>query len=227
MKRIILAVYLVLWPCLGLADLSGMESPPEIADRLQKRYEALKSISFHFSQDTSSELGGRPKKGSGDAYFLRRAEGGKMRWNYAVPDRQVLVSDGEALSMYFAKLNQMIISDASAIGSQLAYSFFTGTGNIAKDFIVSAPDAGADHPDGRFKVIKLVPREAESQIQDIHLWVTDNSLIQRMEIRDHFNTVTTLNLSKIRLNPLEEMDKGELDRLFTFTPPENTEIIRQ
>ena len=47
----------------------------------------------------------RVRQGSGSMIFLKP---GHMRWDYTAPDHQVLVSDGESITMYFEKNNQMI-----------------------------------------------------------------------------------------------------------------------
>ena len=78
-----------------------------------------------------------------------------------------------------------------------------------------------------FKIIKLIPNTPRSQVSNIHLWVTADSLIQRMEIRDSFDTVTILNFSTIKVDSLISEDAKTLDALFSFTPPEGTEIIHQ
>ncbi len=229
MFRLLLLVTLFVPSFAVTANASDIETPYQITERLQQKYESITSLSFHFSQKTESALGGRPQAGSGEAYFLRNNENGKMRWNYFTPDQQVLISDGETFSMYFSTLKQMIIAPASSMESQIAYSFFTGSADITKDFLVFIPDetVAIDDQNDSFNVIKLVPKEVQSQIKDIHLWVTDKSLIQRMEIRDHFDTLTILNLSNIQINTLDSLPDNEKQALFSFTPPEHTEIIRQ
>lgn len=234
MHKTVLFVFLSLFlsfllPLQSSAISEQAEDPYTIAKRLQQKYDSAQSLSFHFQQHTVSEMGGRPQQGSGDAYFLKNTKSGQMRWNYNTPDQQVLVSDGENFSMYFSHLKQMIVTNASAMESQLTYSFFTGSGNLTEDFLIFSPDqsVAADSPDGAYKVIKLVPKEVQNQVQDIHLFVTEDSLIQRIEIRDHFGTMTTLNLSNIMLNSLNDMSEEQLHKLFSYTPPEDTEIIRQ
>lgn len=205
------------------------ETPYAVAVRLQSYYETVKSLTFHFTQRTESALGGRPQAGSGEALFLKDDKSGKMRWNYSTPDQQVLVSDGVAFSMYFSKLNQMIVSPAASMESDLTYAFFTGSGSIPEDFLIFAADEtiGADSLDGNIKVIKLVPKEVQSQVNNIHLWITTDSLIKRIEIQDHFETTTTLNLSNIKTDSLIAMNEQEVKNIFSFVPPEDTEIIEQ
>ena len=219
------------------AGQNDTESPEDIARRLQQRYDQIKSLSFHFSQTTAGELTGRPQQGSGVAWFVKEKKKkgspgtiGKMRWDYSTPDKQILISDGIDFSMYFAKLEQMIVSPAETMQTDITYSFFTGTGNLLKDFSISTPNpefipGKADV--GRFKVIKLVPKENQSQVSEIHLWVTTDSLIQRMEILDHFDTRTSLEFSGLEVNTLAIDDRKAMDALFSYTPPEGTEIIYQ
>ncbi len=207
------------------------ESPGDVATRLQDHYDTIQSLSFDFIQDTRGQLTGRPKTGRGQAFFIKDTSTdktpGKMRWNYSDPDRQVLVSDGETFSMYFASLSQMIITPAESLQQDLTYSFFTGSGNLLHDFRIKAPDHGQEARQEQTAIIQLIPQAKQSQVASIHLWVTEDSLIQRIEILDHFDTLTVLNFSNIRVNTLDTADAALMKHLFQFTPPDGTEIIRQ
>ena len=90
----------------------------------------------------------------------------------------------------------------------------------------SPPDQ-ATAPQNLTNSIKLIPKSKQSQVASIHLWVTDDSLIQRIEILDHFDTLTVLNFSNLLVNTLDKNDAGLMERLFHFIPPEGTEIINQ
>lgn len=212
------------------------ESPDAVAARLQNRYDKIQSLSFDFTQSTRGQLSGRPKKGSGQAFFVKppanekksdKTQSGKMRWNYATPDRQVLVSDGTNFSMYFSSLEQMIITPAEALQKDLTYSFFTGSGNLLEDFTILPPDQSPAASQDKTEVIKLVPKAKQSQVALIHLWVTEDSLIRRIEILDQFDTLTVLNFSNLKVDTLDPGDKDLMKRLFQFTPPDGTEIIHQ
>lgn len=206
----------------------AIEYPEEIAARLQARYDAMQSLSFNFFQETHGEMTGRPRQGSGRALFYKEEGIGRMRWDYSSPDRQVLVSDGQLFRMYFAELNQMIVTPAENLDSELTYTFFTGKGNLPNDFHIRPADEeyqAEDH--GPYRVIKLIPRVPQTQVQDIHLWASEESLIHRLTIRDHFGTITVLNLSDIEADSLEQTSSEELAAIFSFSPPQGTEIINQ
>jgi outer membrane lipoprotein carrier protein len=209
----------------------AIKEPPEaVATRLQSRYDTIESLTFDFVQRTSGQLSGRPKKGRGQAFFVKETikenKTGKMRWNYSAPDRQVLVSDGVNFSMYFESLQQMIISPAKALQQDLTYSFFTGAGNLLHDFTILPPDKSSDNPE-QSAVIKLIPKAKQSQVAEIHLWVTPDSLIRRIEILDQFDTLTVLNFSNLQVDTLDKSDMDLMLKLFSFTPPNGTEIIHQ
>ena len=57
-----------------------------------------------------------------------------MRWNYAEPDKQVIINDGETLFIYTEKDRQLIKTPAQEIESDITYAFFAGTRNLLDDF---------------------------------------------------------------------------------------------
>ncbi len=205
------------------------QTPLKIANKLSKELGQLQSLSFAFTQTTQGQLSGRTKQAGGYAYFARDEQKTVMRWNYLTPDRQVIISDGVELIMYFENLNQMIVAPADRLQQDVTYSFFTGANNIEEKFIVSESDEiienSLDSP--VYDVIRLEPRSTESQVKDIRLWVENLQQIRRIEIVDNFETKTTINISQIEENGLSSGAQLADMELFKFTPPEGTEIIRQ
>jgi outer membrane lipoprotein carrier protein len=153
---------------------------------------------------------------------------GHVRWDYVKPDQQVLISDGETVSMYFEKSKQMIITAAKEfLQSDVTYSFFAGKGDIIKDFEILEPDLPNSNTDDSH-LIKLVPRKAHPQVAYMHAWITKQSLlINRLQIVDHFDTITDLYFSNIQVNGDLYNNRKIDDDLFFFTPPADTEIIEQ
>ncbi len=204
-------------------------SAADIAKSLSRQLGELSSLSFSFNQTTEGQISGRTRRASGKAFFVKRDESTKMRWNYLAPDRQVIISDGEQVTMYFANLNQMIIAPADQLQQDVTYAFFTGQRNIDEKFIITQDIFEQDLGETAVKneVIKLIPRSPNSQIQYIRLWAADRRHIRRIEIVDNFETTTTILLSNIEENGLTNNGKLLNQQLFSFTPPEGTEIIRQ
>lgn len=213
-------------------SLHGAESTPsatELAQQLRQHLNSLQSLSFQFSQQTRGQMTARIRQASGQAFFFRDGEKAKMRWDYQAPERQVIISDGDELSMYFEGLNQFIITPADSLQEDVTYSLFTGQNNIEDDFSVEfdAPPPSSGENSSRFKVIRLTPLQENSQIKQVLLWINEETKIKRIEIQDTFDTFTLLNLSDIRENILEVNGNRVDHSFFRFTPPEGTEIIRQ
>jgi len=198
------------------AALGATLSPQELAGRLQARYEETTSLAADFQQQATVPMSVRKRSGAGRLVILKP---GRIRWDYQTPDRQVLISNGKKVSMYFAQSRQMIVQPVSEyINSDVTYSFFVGTGNIVRDFEV--------HPSQRsvqpgLQGIKLVPKTAHPQVDFLHVWMDDSYLLRRLEIVDHFGSVTELVFANIVTNAPVAAD------IFVFSPPPGTEIIEQ
>ena len=144
-----------------------------------------------------------------------------MRWDYVTPSQQVLINDGEKFSLYFASENQLIITSAREyLKEDLTYAFFTGNGNIHRDFEVkSAPGIMQKKA---YHCIKLIPKKSHAQVESLYIWVDKKTFfIVQLQMHDHLGTVTDLILQDVVVNSLVP------DALFSFTPPEDTEIIIQ
>jgi outer membrane lipoprotein carrier protein len=223
--RIIFSSLLFLFALMAVSPASGEEiDPGHIASKLQSTYENAANIVAQFSQTTTMKFSPRVRQGSGTMIFLKP---GRMRWDYLTPDYQVLISDGQTISMYFEKNSQMIISNAKDyLQSDVTYSFFAGTGDILKDFNISATDFENDHPDTY--LIKLVPKSTHPQVSSMHAWINRESyLIEHLQIIDHFDTITNLYFTDITINAEYYGNRKIGEDLFYFTPPADTEIIEQ
>lgn len=206
------------------------QSPQLLAEQIRETYAEIDSISFSFSQTTGGQIAGRPKNGKGSAIFAKAQDKHMMRWNYLSPDPQVVISDGSTISMYFEKLNQMIVTSVDTARADILFSFFTATEPLSSNFAVLPPDpevyASTDGVAG-LQVLQLQPLDNDTQIRSIHLWIDKDAIIRRIEMLDHFDTKTTINLSNMEINLLDLSDKQDITKRFTFVPPDGTEIISQ
>ncbi len=207
------------------------EAPAEVAARLQDYYRQIDSLSFSFIQTTQGQMVGRPKTGRGDGIFARTGSGPKMRWNYNSPDHQVLISDGDIITMYFEELNQMIIASVDRGQADILFAFFAGQDPLENSFTILESNPEQTEPSAipptELSVLHLVPKNPDSQLAIIHLYLTPDALIRRVELVDHFETRTTITIADISVNPFQSKTPEEIQQLFVFTPPYGTEIIRQ
>ncbi len=214
--NLIVAVVLALL-MLNIQAGAGELTLQEKAAKLQETYDSTSSFTADFSQITSMKLSRRERHGQGTLLIKKP---GLMRWDYQEPDHQVLINDGEMMSMYFAGAEQMIIMPAKEyLQSDVTYAFFAGTGNILRDFDVSA--IAEDYCCGTAPDLRLTPKQAHPQVEYLYIWLNENFLISRMQIADHYGSITDLTLTNIKLNLPVDLER------FKFVPPVGTEIVRQ
>ena len=199
--------------------LAEQFDPLRVASEVQKAYEKTTTFKATFSQASSlSGMRHRERKGSGTVVIKKP---GFMRWDYDTPSQQVLINDGEKFSLYFAAENQLIITSAREyLKEDLTYAFFTGNGDIHRDFEV-LPAPGLMQKKNLY-CIKLIPKKQHAQVESLYVWVDKNNFfIMQLQMRDHLGTITDLILQDVQVNtPVS-------DDIFTFTPPKDTEIIIQ
>ncbi len=217
------------------------KTPDQVAIELQQIYSSFTSLQFDFSQVTDS--GGRERHGNGNAIFFRPEEAVSekndalnqkrkpsiMRWNYSQPDMQVIINDGEKISIYTEKDKQLLITSAEEMESDITYAFLSGARNPLEDFKSDYPDARFHFkiPGVKLDTIQLTPRLPHSQVKAVHIWYDAQMIIRKLIIEDHFETTTQLTFSNIILNDLKEKEQAIVDTFIRFSPPEGTEIISQ
>lgn len=228
------AAILLTWiiPLIQPSRLQAEETNPaaEQAELLQDFYQSLTSITFDFTQTT--RIGGRERIGSGSALFVKPqfSEGNRsiMRWNYAAPDKQIIINDGTTLSIYTDKDRQLIKTSARELESDITYAFFAGTRNLLADFAAQPADRDFIYSSAEdLRAVQLVPRQPHNQIKSVTVWADNKNIIRHMLIEDHFDSITQLNFENIVLNSLPADDKGAVDQILSFSIPPGTEIITQ
>jgi len=218
-RSIMLIGHLVLALLLIAGNLRAAPTPAAIAARLQQEYENAKSFSADFRQETTLQLGrSRTRQGAGSVVIQRP---GKMRWDYTAPDPQVIICDGKTITIYLEKAKQLIVGDAKEyLQSDITYSFFTGTGNLLRDFAVAVPEDGQIETDDSYR-ITLTPKQPHPHVAELTVTVDKKTfLIKELLIADHFGSITKMTFTNLQLN------KHYPDAFFHITPPPGTEIIK-
>lgn len=220
MKKEIVPLLLGLLLLIIASVANGAEpTPMEIAAAMQAKYEKISSFQADFLQ--TSTVGGmrhRSRKGSGTMVIQKPS---LLRWDYGTPEVQVLVCDGEEFSLYYASEKQMVVSPArDYLREDVTYNFFSGEGNLTRDFEVS-PLAEGELEKGSLAVT-LTPKKQHPQVARMQVWVNaDTFLVNRLRIEDHLGSVTDLSFFN------QVTDEPHPKDYFHFTPPEGTEVIRE
>ena len=106
----------------------------QVAALVQSFYDQSTSFTADFRQQQYTKVHDRTERAHGRVVFEKP---GKMRWDYAAPNGQVFVSDGQTLLVYQPpdegeRHGQLIERPMSEHQLPQAFSFLTGTGRLLK-----------------------------------------------------------------------------------------------
>ncbi|MEA2679904.1 MAG: outer rane lipoprotein carrier protein [Candidatus Binataceae bacterium] len=183
----------------------------QVLSRLQRHYRDTNSFSAKFNEEISTV--GAPKRERSGVVSFRKP--GRMRWEFAAPEVQTIVSDGEMLYSYDPELNQVVQTPLKqAIKSSSATSFLLGMGNINRDFKAAFANSAAS--DGLVHL--LLDSKAGGYKIEIGLDPKSYNLMT-LTLTDQLGDVTKVNFSDIHNNV-------ELpDSTFAFKTPAGADIV--
>lgn len=160
--------------------------------------------------------------------FPGQASTARFRWEYLLPDPQVIVSDGVTVWVYMPENSQVIESpmpDDDQTGTDNPLAFLTDLGNLSRQFSIHWGEP-RQSPEGHYRLV-LQPRQASAYLEQLVLEV-DAAVVAGapgypLRAATLFGTAgnrTTIRFSQPVLN------QGPDESLFHFEPPEGTEILR-
>lgn len=152
----------------------------------------------------------------------------RFRWEYQVPDPQLIVSDGKTVWVYSPDNRQVIESalpDEGQTGSENPLAFLTEVGNLSAQFAIRWGNP-RQTPDGDYRLV-LQPRQPSAYLEQLVLEVDDAVVagepgypLSAATLFGAAGNKTTIRFSRPRLN----LDPDP--SLFRFEPPAGTEILR-
>ncbi len=188
----------------------------ELADALrtlQQRYESTRTLVAKFRQEVESPTMAGKLTSNGTVSFEKP---NRMRWDYAAPDRQTIVSDGETLWIYQPEEKQVLKAPLrEAFQATTPVTFLGGLGHVDRDFTPTLESSADDR-----WVLKLVPREERGVGTLVLVVRKGDASIEEARISDPLGTTTHLALSEERRNVSLGAD------LFQFTPPPGVDVVR-
>lgn len=182
-------------------------------DGLQQRYDATRTLAADFRQTVQSPtLAGTLESGGRVAF----EKPNRMRWDYAPPDAQTIVGDGETLWIYQPDEKQVIRAPLKdAFQSSTPITFLAGLGRVERDF-----DASLERDEPERWVLRLRPRGDQGLgVLTLAVRKADAS-VEEARIVDPLGTETRIAFSNERRNGPLAADT------FRFTPPPGVDVIR-
>lgn len=184
---------------------------------MQAFYDRTNDFEADFTQVSRQRLGGTDERRNGHVRFLKP---GRMRWDYAQPTGDVIVSDGHTLWAYEAAARQAVQSNLQQSQMPSALSFLTGTGRLTNDFTFRLLDAQRfQYPSGY--VLELRPRQPNPSFERILFYVDGRSFqVARTVVIDAQGNTNRFDFTNVRVN------MNIPPSVFQWTPPRGTQIVR-
>jgi outer membrane lipoprotein carrier protein len=189
----------------------------ELAEALQRRYDAVKDFSADF---VHTYQGGVLKKQLTERGTVLIKKPGKMRWDYTAPEKKQFVSDGARIYFYIPADKQVVVSpvppNAAAATPAL---FLAGKGRLTSEFAPSLVELPAGLPAGS-RALKLVPKSKQQDYDWLVLAVDPATLaIQGLVTVDAQGGTSTFAFTKLKENV------GLADTQFTFKIPRGVDVV--
>ncbi len=227
---------------LGTAALIGAAAAPSraqpaaaqeldargLAALVQSFYDQTTSVTADFHQTQYTKVYQRYDRARGRVVFQKP---GKMRWNYAAPNGQVFVADGDRLLVYQPPeegetRGQMIDRAVDEDSLPQAFAFLMGTGRLDEDFDLRLLEPSRQgFPEGQ--VLELRPRTPSAHYDRVLFFVRvveqggrSAGIIQRVLIIDAQGNRNRFDFRNLQFN------RQYPTRFFRFEPPAGTRTVR-
>ena len=189
----------------------------EVAQKVQTFYDKTVTFTSDFKQEFFIQAHNVRKTSSGSVVF---AKPGKMRWDYATPAGNVVVSDGTILKVYEAANKQMFEQNVDKSQYPAALSFLIGGAKLSEAFNFDLYDGGAmNFPGGQ--VLVGTPKQSSPAYQKVFFYVdAQTAQVRRVLIVDGQNNRNRFDFENPRVNLAVKPEQ------FTFTPPPGTQVIK-
>ena len=216
MAVVLTLVWLVqAWP----AAAPGNPDPSAVMTRVQEKYDRARSFKTWFRQETRPPGAHQGDKASGVMYFQQPS---RMRWEYQSPpdQKKKVISDGHQVWIYIPEDDLVMVYPLNQVlRSDLVLRFFSGIGEVQKDFQISwqrPPEPGSNY------VIKLVPRQRQADLQRLILTIDPYThIVQDLEFSNTLGETTRFAFSGTLLGARKP------PQFFTFIPPPGVQVVRE
>ncbi len=183
----------------------------EITGKLQKRFDSIQDATARFTQHVKF---GFSKIEQDFAGTLKMKKPNKYR---VETEYQILVTDGATVWSY-SPVNKQVLIDRyketadSFTPEQILLNLPT---NYYATLVQHEKTGGAS-----LVVLKLVPKDDQSFIKSMKVWIDEGSwTLRKVEMIDVNDTEKTYSVQEIKMNT------NLKDSTFLFTPPSGTEVV--
>lgn len=184
---------------------------------LEATYRQVTDLRATFEQAALNRTLGQTLEARGTLYLKKP---GKLRWEYATPTPQEIVSDGTRLWVYTPELKQVNVTDAPQALAGPAGSFLHGLGQVREHFQARFLNPAQPTDLDGLVVLDLTPKEPQPLLARLILSVDPKSwLVRKAVLYDAMGNTVTVRFLEVAVNP------GLADTLFTFVPPPGVAVV--
>ncbi len=186
----------------------------QILDRMEAQY-TDKSFKAEFAQESTLKAMDITDFAAGKMYVRYP---GMMRWEYAKPEKQVIITDAKKLWIYRPADNQVMTGSAPAFFSDgKGASFLSDIKLVRQKFKISLEPSKNNF----FYELKLRPLEKTLDVTDIRLSVTKNTYtVVRIVTYNSYGDENRIELINHQFNV--KLD----NQLFSFDIPPGTDVLQ-
>jgi len=212
MRHALIVLMLVL-----LAVPASAQTLDDAIRGVEGAYGRMTDLKADFTQTAFNKSLNQTIPATGKVYLKK---GGKLRWEYAEPTPQQIVSDGKTIWIYTPTLNQVNTGPAPEALAGPAGSFLSGLGKLREHFSVRLLNpAQPKDADGNV-VLDLTPKQPLPTLQRLILAFDPNGWQLRSAlVYDQFENTVTMKFAKLAIN------SGLEDKLFAFVPPKGAATV--
>jgi outer membrane lipoprotein carrier protein len=189
----------------------------DVVRDLETAYKGLNDLKAEFAQTAYNKSLNQTIPAEGTVYLKK---GGKLRWEYAQPTPQEIVSDGKTLWIYTPTLGQVNVGPAPEALAGPAGSFLAGLGRVREHFSVRFLNPADPRDRDGNVVLDLTPKQSLPTLKRLILSLDPRSWeVRKAVIYDEFENTVTMQFRTMAVN------RGLPDRLFTFVPPRGVSTV--
>jgi outer membrane lipoprotein carrier protein len=212
-----IAIALVLLLALALPVTAQTPTLDDVVRGVEGAYGKMTDLRGEFTQSALNKSLNQTIDAKGVVYLKK---GGKLRWEYAEPTRQEIVSDGKTIWIYTPQLNQVNTGPAPEALSGPAGSFLSGLGKLREHFNVRFLNPAQPKDAEGNVVLDLTPKQPLPTLARLVLSLDANSYdVRKAVVYDQFDNTVTMTFTKVAVNT------GLPDKLFVFTAPKGAATV--
>jgi outer membrane lipoprotein carrier protein len=184
---------------------------------LEAAYGKINDLKAEFDQTAFNKSLNQSIPARGTVYLKK---GGKLRWVFADPTPQEIVSDGKTLWVYTPALAQVNVGPAPEALAGPAGSFLAGLGRVREHFAVRFLNPAEPRDRDGNVVLDLTPKQPLPTMARLILAIDPRAWeVRRAVVYDQFENTVTMSFRKTTVNA------GLADTVFTFVPPKGVATV--